>query len=210
MVRPEKGLLASIEINKQHYIGCCMDFFLPSARTVSTGLFQQPSFSLCHCCFFQITHNSGWRAPPFSKTPLRAQRENPALPFINWNHHCVMQFILQLPIDREKKKSQLKWHFLGEHCTPQRKASNHLTGSFPVRGRSTSRNSLFRVRMQIIYFLELWKCPLLHQFSNNNKKQKQKQPVYYSAGSPAVLPWILSAVSLWIHWPFGWRAKTSR
>lgn len=67
---------------------------------------------------------------------------------------------------------------------------------------------LFRVK--IIYFLGLWKRPSLHQFSNNNKKKKQKQPVYYTAGSLVVLPWILSAVSLWIHWPFGWRAKTSK
>lgn len=32
---------------------------------------------------------------------------------------------------------------------PLRKASNHLTGSLPVRGKSASRKSLFRVRMQI-------------------------------------------------------------
>lgn len=105
-------------------------FFLPSARTVSTGPFQQPSFFPWHCCFPQITHNSGSWAPPFSKTPLRAQRENPALPFMNWNHHCVMQFILQLPTDRKLKKIPIKITLLRETLHATKKGFQSLDRKF--------------------------------------------------------------------------------
>lgn len=76
-----------------------MDFLLFFQEQSQWVYFNTHNFSPDIFCLPQITHNSGSWTPPFSKTPLIAHRENPALPFINWNHHCVMQFILQLLTD---------------------------------------------------------------------------------------------------------------
>lgn len=59
---------------------------------------------------------------------------------------------------------------------------------------------LSRLRMPIIYFLGLWKCPSLHRL--RGKKKSRQFTLLVGAWAPIVLVWILSEVSLQIQWRF--------
>lgn len=109
-------------------------FFFPLQEQSQQIYFNTHPFSPGIFCFPQITHNSGSRASPFSKTPLRAHRENPALPFINWNHHCVMQLILELSTDEKFKKNKpkpIKMTFLRGTLHATKKGFQSLDRKFP-------------------------------------------------------------------------------
>lgn len=57
MVRYEKGLLASIEINKQHYVGSCMIFFFSSLSRLNRFISTPIIFPLASSVF-PISHTT--------------------------------------------------------------------------------------------------------------------------------------------------------